>query len=215
MGFFLTVAMVQLIALFSPGPDFLFVSQSAARHSRRVAMAGVAGIALGVAFWSGLALAGLHLLFQRLAWLQRVVSLAGGLYLCWIGLQMLRGAMRRPSLPGQSATAAGAPVLPHSAGKALRQGLATNLANPKVVIYFGSIFSAFVGDHSAPGVRWMLWLLVVAETLAWFSVVAIVFGLPSMRAWYARMGRMLDGAAGAVFGLFGLELLWRARQAAT
>lgn len=211
MGFFLTVALVQLIALLSPGPDFLFVSQGAARHSRRVAMAGVVGITLGVAFWSGLALAGLHLLFQRLAWLQRAVSLAGGMYLIWIGLQMLRAALRRPV---QVSDGELAPLLPRSAGKALRQGLLTNLANPKVVIYFGSIFSAFVGEHSAVAVRWELWLLVVLETLAWFSVVAIVFGLPAMRSWYARMGRVLDGVAGAVFGLFGLELLWRARQVA-
>lgn len=212
MGMFLTVALVQLIALLSPGPDFLFVSQAAARHSRRVALAGVAGITLGVAFWSGLALTGLHLLFRQLAWLQRGISLAGGLYLCWIALQMLRGALRTPSQAGPGEAV---PPLAHSPGKALRQGLLTNLANPKVVIYFGSIFSAFVGEHTGTTMRWELWALVVAETLGWFSVVALVFGLPAMRAWYARAGRILDGLAGVVFGLFGLELLWRARQIAS
>ncbi|MHC1480066.1 LysE family transporter [Frateuria aurantia] len=211
MSFLLTVALVQLIALLSPGPDFLFVSQGAARHSRKVALAGVLGITLGVAFWSALALAGLHLLFQQLAWLQRAVSFAGGLYLCWIGIQMLRSALRHPAAAVETS---GQAVLPRTPGRAWRQGLLTNLANPKVVIYFGSIFSAFVGEHAPLALRWELWLLVVAETLAWFTAVALVFGLPAMRAGYARIGRALDGVAGAVFGLFGLELLWRARLAA-
>lgn len=49
---FVTVALVHLIALMSPGPDFFFVSQTAASRSRRQAMYGVQGITLGVAIWA-------------------------------------------------------------------------------------------------------------------------------------------------------------------
>ncbi len=62
---FLTVAMVHLIALMSPGPDFFFVSQTAASRSRKEAMMGVIGITLGVLVWAAVALMGLHLILQK------------------------------------------------------------------------------------------------------------------------------------------------------
>ncbi len=48
----------------------------------------------------------------------------------------------------------------------LREGLLTNLANPKAIIYFGSVFSLFVGDSVGAGARWGIFLLIIVETLA-------------------------------------------------
>lgn len=207
MSLFLTLALVQLIALASPGPDFFYVSQTAMSHSRREALAGAAGIALGVAMWAALALLGLQLLLHRLAWLERLIAVAGGLYLCWMGVQMLRGALA-PS----TADAPRHPLrLASGPWRALRRGLYTNLANPKAVVYFGSIFSAFVGDGLGAAARWGLWLMVVAETLLWFALVASVFALPAMRRGYLRLRRSIDGCAGAVFVLFGLHLIFARR----
>jgi len=209
MSLFLTIALVHLIALMSPGPDFFYVSQTAVSHSRREALAGVAGITLGVAVWAALALLGLQLLLHRLLWLERVIAVCGGAYLCWMGFKMLRGA-----LTAADGSASTHPVrLASGPWRALRNGLFTNLANPKAVVYFGSIFSAFVGDQLGAGARWGLWLMVVAETLLWFALVAGVFALPAMRRSYLRLRRWIDGCAGAVFMLFGLHLIFARRAA--
>ena len=202
MPLFLTIALVHLLALASPGPDFLFVSQTAASRSRAQAMAGVLGITLGIAVWAALALLGLHVLLHRLAWLQRTVAVAGGAYLLWMGWQLLRAAWR-PS----AAAAGGAVPLPSSAWRSLRAGLLTNLANPKAVVYFASVFSALVGPDVTAVTRGQLWLLVSVESLAWFALVATLFALPPMRRAYLRKARVIDGLAGGVFVLFGLQLL--------
>lgn len=207
MSQFLTLAVVQLIALMSPGPDFFYVSQTAVSHSRREALAGVVGIALGVAIWAALALLGLQLLVHRLAWLERSIAVCGGAYLCWMGWKMLRSAWVAPV----AGTAAHVVHLANGPWRALRNGLFTNLANPKAVVYFGSIFSAFVGEGLAAGTRWGLWLMVVAETLLWFALVAGVFALPAMRRGYLRLSRWIDGGSGAVFVLFGLHLIFARR----
>ena len=89
---FLTVAMVHLIALMSPGPDFFFVSQTAASRSRKEAMMGVIGITLGVLVWAAVALMGLHLILQKMAWLHQIITVGGGLYLCWMGWQLMKSA---------------------------------------------------------------------------------------------------------------------------
>lgn len=203
MNLFLTIAIVQIVALITPGPDFFFVSQLAASRSRREALAGVLGIALGVAVWAALALLGLQILLHRLAWLQRGIAIAGGAYLCWMGFQMLRAAWK--ATPDAAVPAVD--VRHSSPWRALVRGLATNLANPKAAVYFASIFSAFVGDGISAGSRWGLWAMVTAETFAWFALVAGIFALPAMRRGYVRASRWIDGGAGAIFTLFGLHLI--------
>lgn len=207
MSLFLTIAIVQLVALLSPGPDFFFVSQTAVSRTRRQALFGVLGITLGVALWSAAALAGLQLLLQQLAWLERLISVAGGLYLAWMGLKMLRGALKAPGATGEPRA-----VLQQSEWATLRAGLLTNLSNPKVVIYFGSVFSAFLGKDVSAGARWGLWGMVVIETLLWFTVVAGIFALPAMRRGYLKLSRWIDGLAGAVFVAFGLHLIFASRH---
>ena len=209
MSLFLTIALVHIVALITPGPDFFFVSQLAASRSRREALAGVVGIALGVAAWAALALLGLHVLLQRLAWLERGIAVLGGAYLCWMGFQLLRSAWRtKPDAAVPTVDVRGS-----SPWKALVRGLATNLANPKAAIYFASIFSAFVGDDMTTGARWGLWAMITVETMLWFAVVAGIFALPAMRRGYVRASRWIDGGAGAIFSLFGLYLIFGRRAA--
>lgn len=202
MPLFLTIALVHLLALASPGPDFLFVSQTAASRPRTQAMAGVLGIALGIAVWAALALLGLHVLLHRLAWLQRTVAIAGGAYLLWLGFQLLRAAWHPAG-----ATSASTPSLPSGIWRSLRAGLLTNLANPKAVVYFASVFSALVGPAVTAATRWQLWLLVTVESLAWFALVSTLFALPPMRRAYLRKARTIDALAGGAFVLFGLQLM--------
>lgn len=72
---FLTVAMVHIVALMSPGPDFFFVSQTAVSRSRKEAMMGVLGITCGVMVWAGIALLGLHLIIEK--WLAAYADYGG------------------------------------------------------------------------------------------------------------------------------------------
>ncbi len=203
---FFTVALVHFIALMSPGPDFFFVSQTAASRSRREAMMGVAGISLGIVVWAGVALMGLNLILQKMAWLHQIIMVGGGIYLCWMGWQLLRSARAQHRQP--LAAPAEVKVALPKAGRSFLRGLLTNLSNPKAVIYFGSVFSLFVGDNVGAGARWGLFLLIVAETFIWFSLVAVVFALPAMRRGYQRLAKWIDGLAGALFTGFGLHLIF-------
>ncbi|MDF7729185.1 LysE family transporter, partial [Enterobacter hormaechei subsp. steigerwaltii] len=100
------------------------------------------GVGLGTLFSrSVIALLGLHLIIEKMAWLHTLIMVGGGLYLCWMGYQMLRGALKK------EAVSAPAPQVELAkSGRSFLKGLLTNLANPKAIIYFGSVFSLFVGD---------------------------------------------------------------------
>ena len=199
---FLTVALVHIIALMSPGPDFFFVSPTAVSRSRKEALMGVLGITCGVMVWAGVALLGLHLIIEKMAWLHTIIMVGGGLYLCWMGYQMLRGALKKSDAPAPEPQ-----VELARSGRSFLKGLLTNLANPKAIIYFGSVFSLFVGDNVGTGERWGIFLLIVLETLTWFTVVASLFALPAMRRGYQRMAKWIDGIAGTLFAGFGIHLI--------
>ncbi|WP_318372403.1 threonine export protein RhtC [Enterobacter sp.] len=199
---FLTVALVHIVALMSPGPDFFFVSQTAVSRSRKEAMMGVLGITAGVMVWAGVALLGLHLILEKMAWLHNIIMVGGGLYLCWMGYQMLRGALKK-----EEPSASEPQIELATSGRSFLKGLLTNLANPKAIIYFGSVFSLFVGDNVGSAERWGIFVLIALETFAWFTVVASLFALPSMRRGYQRMAKWIDGVAGALFAGFGIHLI--------
>ncbi len=199
----LTVAVVHFIALLSPGPDFFFVSQTAVSRSRREAMMGVLGITVGVMVWAGVALLGLHLILEKMAWLHNIIMVGGGLYLCWMGYQMLRGAFKK--VPQDSEAAVEVELA--KGGRSFLKGLLTNLANPKAIIYFGSVFSLFVGDSVGSAERTILFVMIAAETFAWFTLVASLFALPRIRRGYQRLAKWVDGVAGALFTGFGIHLI--------
>ncbi len=200
---FLTVALVHLVALMSPGPDFFFVSQTAVSRSRKEAMMGVLGITGGIMVWAGVALLGLHILLEKMAWLHNLIMVGGGLYLCWMGYHMIRGALKKNAQLAEEVLEV---ELAHG-GRSFVKGLLTNLANPKAIIYFGSVFSLFVGDNVGGPERVGLYVMIVLLTFAWFSVVASLFALPKMRRGYQRIAKWIDGMAGGLFTLFGLHLI--------
>ncbi len=67
----ITLAFIHFCALITPGPDFFLVSQTAVSRSRKEAMLVVAGITAGVMFWASLALMGLNIIFEKMAWLKQ------------------------------------------------------------------------------------------------------------------------------------------------
>ncbi len=200
----LTVAGVHLAALASPGPDFFFITQVAVNHSRKDALKAVIGITLGVVVWAAVALLGLHILVERVAWIRGVLYFAGGAYLSYLGFLLLRGALSAPVMVGEHKSRRAL-----SREKLLLKGLLTNLANPKALIYFGSVFILFVGEGVSSGARGAIFTLVVGETFLWFSLVALLFSIPALKAAYQKAGRYLDGLAGLFFLGFGLNLIYQ------
>lgn len=164
---------------------------------------GVLGITLGIVIWAGVALMGLHLILEKMAWLHEIIMVGGGLYLLWMGWQLMRSARQRHKQPQSEAPVVELP----KKGMSFLKGFLTNLSNPKAIIYFGSVFSLFVGNDVGAMERWGLFLLIIGETFAWFTLVAAIFAMPWMRDKYQRMAKWVDGMAGVLFAGFGIHLI--------
>ncbi|MHC5226083.1 LysE family transporter [Ignatzschineria sp. LJL83] len=220
------VAGIHFMALITPGPDFFLVTQIAVSHSRREALMTVIGITLGVAVWAVIALLGLHVLVEKMPWIQTVLYCAGGAYLSYLAYLLLNSSFvqikaRKKQSEIQdintehaeedcAETIKTTEIEKKYHNKLLLKGLFTNLANPKALIYFGSVFVLFVGDQVSDIVRLEIFALVVLETFLWFMIVATLFSLPKLKAIYQKVSIYIDGIAGIFFLGFSINLIYQA-----
>lgn len=198
-----------MLAVMSPGPDFLFVTRTAVSQTRGKTLLGVLGITTGVAFWAGLSILGLQVVFHAMPWIQSFLTVAGAMYLMWMGFDLLKSGL---CFAKTADTQAGSGQTNTNAPKSMRHpfifGLFTNLANPKAFIYFASIFSGLITTDTGDVLRILIFAIVVVETFLWFALVALIFGLDPLRRAYQRLCRWIDGLAGVLFIGFGLGLIW-------
>lgn len=190
---------VDLVAVVSPGPNFLIVSASSMRYGRGQGIAAVLGILSANVIWVLGALLGLALLFRLVPWLYGTVKAVGGLYLIYLAVQYWRA-------PAHSASSTTQPQARFSS--AYLRGFLTGLTNPKSLVYFGSIFSLFVGPSSPLWVGIVAGAIVMLNGALWYGGVALFFGSGRVQRAYGAIKRPLDRAAGTLMGAFGLRLLW-------
>jgi threonine/homoserine/homoserine lactone efflux protein len=202
LGMLAAVGGLWMVAVATPGPNALLVARLAVVRGRGAGLAAVGGIGLGTLAWSLSGFFGVHLLFLAAPLLYRGLMIAGALWLVWLGVRLLAGSFVTAGAPREAAGAT------FRAG-GFRAGLLTSLSNPKSMLLVGSLFAA-VMPHGAP---WPLGLAAVAEmvaiSLAWYGAVVLLLSAPRAASVYARAGRWLDRAAGAIFIGFGLAVVER------
>ncbi|MGS0707835.1 LysE family transporter [Acinetobacter sp. ANC 3781] len=201
----ISIAVIHFFALISPGPDFFFVTQSAIRQSRTHALCAALGVSLSILVWSICAISGLHFLFQKIAWLQQVLMTLGGLYLLYLGIQLLKSAFNKNPVPISKNQNEILPKKSHST--LLVQGFLTNMANPKALVYFSSVFSIAISTNVSIFEQSSLLALVFIESLIWFSAVALVFSTAKINYYYQKFSKKIDGITGGIFISFGCLLI--------
>jgi RhtB (resistance to homoserine/threonine) family protein len=201
-----TIGVVHLLAVMSPGPSFLVTVQAAVARSHADGIKVALGLGAGTILWSTAALLGLNVLFHQFQWLFVGVKIAGALYLLWIAVQIIRHASDPLEMNAEAGGEAGQ--------NPLLRGFLTQISNPKVVVFFGSIFIAMLPGN-VPG--WMvvaLIAIVTANEIVWYSLVSLLFGSAPVRRFYFAAKRWIDRMIGAFLGVLGLRLLWQAGDAA-
>lgn len=115
----------------------MLVSSVSLARGRMAGIQSAAGVSAGIMIYATLSLWSLSLVFERLVWLMMAVKILGGLYLCYLGVTLWRSTFRVHT-PAPSATCEKS--LP-ARRNAFITGLLTNLANPKAIAFFASVFA--------------------------------------------------------------------------
>lgn len=200
-AFFAVAAAVTL----SPGPAFALMLQVAARDGWRAAMANIAGNSVGVLLWGMLSAVGVSALVTANRVAYDVLHYGGAVFLVGLGLRAL--ARRRGAV---------GPVEPdvvrlRTARQAARKGVVNSAANPKLAVFFVSLFPQFVAPgHAVLPAALAMAMAIVALDVVWYGTVAALVDR-SRRVLAPRLLRRLERVTGAVLVGFGLRLATETR----
>jgi RhtB (resistance to homoserine/threonine) family protein len=193
LGPFLVVAVLVVI---TPGVDMALVTRNALLYGRRAALLTALGVNVGIFFWVMAAALGLAAVVATSAEAFAVIKLAGAAYLIYLGVQALRSAhpaerVSRPVPKGRDA---------------LRQGLISNLLNPKIAVFFTSLLPQFVQADAATHELLVLGLLFNTMGVCWLFLYATAAARGRNVLARPRVKRALDRVTGVVLIGLGARL---------
>jgi threonine/homoserine/homoserine lactone efflux protein len=192
---------VAIAIIVTPGPDTALTVKNALRGGRRGGTCTAAGVAAGQATWALLTSLGVAAILRASQPAFLALRVAGAAYLVWLGLQALVAAVRGRGADGHAAVRS-QPLI--TGASAFRQGLLSNLANPKMVVFFTSLLPQFApaGRTSSLPSLLGLGLLFSCLTLGWLAAYAAVAARLGDVLRTSRVRRWLDAAtAVALLGL--------------
>ena len=179
-------AALAIVLVLTPGPDSMLVLGRAVREGRSSALAAGLGVVAGLTAWAAAAAVGVAAFVTSSGAAYDALRSVGAAYLVWIGVQHLR-----------SSGAA------HDAGgRSFRAGVATNLLNPKIAVFYVSVLPQF-GDDGAEIAA--LAAIHVALSLLWLSCLAVA-GSRAASGLRPVVQRRLEVLGGGVLVVLGVRL---------
>ncbi len=184
----------------TPGPDTMYILARSVTQGRRAGLMSVLGISTGILVHTVFAALGLSAILATSAWTFAIVKFAGAAYLIYLGVQALQKKSSLATLE----------VTPMSGWKVYRQGVITNVFNPKVAVFFLAFLPQFIDPSAKLGVFPFLFLgiLFVTGGTVWCLGVAMCAATATRTIRRnVRLLNLLERVSGCVYIALGLNLL--------
>ena len=195
------LAVVHLLAVASPGPSTVLVIQTSAVAGRRGGLLAAFAMMVGALAWAAAALYGLQALFAKFEWLYVAFRIGGALFLVYIAIMIWRHA--RDPLPEIAVDRTA-----HMTGwQGFMRALLLQLSNPKIMVFFGSIFLSVLPQNTPAWVDGAVLAIVAVNEFCWFALLALLFSGRPARAFYRRAKVWLDRVMGGVLAMLGVRLV--------
>jgi len=201
MAAFLGVA---ILVIVTPGQDTALTIRNTLVGGRGPGIVTAAGVASGQFIWTVATSAGLAALIVASEPVFTALKLAGAAYLIFLGAQALYAALR-PHGADSNANV----VLAHRLDRiaAYRQGVLSNLGNPKMAVFFSSLLPQFIAPgHASFATLLMLGIVFNAMTLTWLTGYALVVKRVGDVLRRDRVRRSMEAVTGLALVGLGLQL---------
>ena len=187
----------------TPGQDTMYIVTRSLAQGSRAGFLSVCGISSGLLVHTFAAAFGLSAILNTSALLFQVIKTLGALYLIYLGLRMISAP------PLLFPHAGGVPAADPSWGKIYRQGLVTNILNPKVALFFLAFMPQFISSQSEHHTLAFLLLgaVFVSTASLWFLCLTWLTSRVGDRLHaHGFLAKRMPQLAGAVFIGLGLQL---------
>ena len=208
MTAFLTIALIHLLAVMSPGPDFALCTRNSLIYSRRTGIFTAIGFALGILVHVSYCLLGIGLIIARSILLFNMIKCLGAGYLLFIGCK----ALMHKSSAGSLREASRIKHDDLSPLTSLRMGFLCNVLNPKVTLFFLALFTQVINPHTPLSIKMLYGLVMSLQTFLWFSFVATVLSLAALKRRFERIQGIVERSMGAILIALGLRVALATRE---
>ncbi len=197
---FLMVAGVHLLAVASPGPDFVLISRNSLAYSRKTGIYSAIGLGLGILVHVTYSLVGIGFIISKSILLFSVLKYAGAAYLIYIGYKCLKAQ------PQGAQTATLQKKSDMGAFAAMRMGFLTNVLNPKATLFFFALFTQVISQHTPKIIQVAYGLEMALATFLWFAFVAVVLSHSLIRNRFSKIQHYVERTFGVILIGLGIKV---------
>ena len=198
MNEFLTVVLLHLFAVMSPGPDYVLVTRQSIRYGRRVALWSSGGIGFGILFHSLLAVTGILFFIASNDFYLIFLKLICSAYLLYLGITSIINTSNfdQNRVKDDKWTNA----------NGFFAGLLTNITNVKALLFFITLFGVVL-DSQSQGNLILYGIYMAFATFVWFSLVSYIFTSDIFKSQFFKFFKFFEKFLGVVLVIIALQLV--------
>ena len=195
---FLAVLTITVLAVLSPGADFVVVVKNSLSGSRQSGIFTAIGIFSAIWIHTFYTLAGIGLIISQSILIFTFIKIIGTLYLIYLGISCIRNKDKLKTI--------NADEVGLSNWKSFQSGFITNLFNPKATMFYLSVFTQVVSTETPIFIQIIYGLTISLSCLIWFSIVAIFLNNEKIKSQFLKAQKPIEIALGIILIGFGLQV---------
>lgn len=200
------ICLITLISDVTPGPNFWKIVHYSVARNRADAITFATGLLSASIVHCLLGLAGVAAIISQFELGLTLIQTLGGSYIAYYGLTMILRAKRKADTDADAETAPA-----HSKRKLWVDGLLTNFANPKTILFYASLFAVSLKPDQSPTYLFALVSCMLATSFCTNSAVACVFSLRRVQAIFRKWQQVISRVIGAMLIVAGLKIVFQQR----
>ena len=198
----LTIAIIHLLAVISPGPDFILITRNSIAYSRKAGRYSALGLGLGILVHVFYSIVGIGFVISQSILLFSIIKIIGASYLVYIGYKSLT-SKPSPSKLNMNEIAVKQDLKPI---EAVKIGFITNVTNPKVTLFFLSLFTQVINPGTPLSWQILYGLEMSVVTFGWFAIVATAFTHPLIKHKVGGIQHYAERVMGVILIGLGIRL---------
>lgn len=198
---FSTIAILHLLAVASPGPDFAIVLKQSLNKGKQEAIKSSIGIGTGILIHCSYSILGIGAILKNSESLFRIMQICCAAYLAYLGITAL---LPKPVKKDSTKIKSGVYGITNS----FFIGLLTNVLNPKATLFFISLFTVILKPGTSINHKIIFSIYMAIATCIWFTFVSILFGNKKLKLRFIGFSHWIDKVMGIILLILSLHLVF-------
>tara|TARA_Y100000994_G_C15681151_1_gene437803 strand:+ start:395 stop:1021 length:627 start_codon:yes stop_codon:yes gene_type:complete len=199
---FLTIIILHLFAVMSPGPDFALIVRQSLCYNRKISIITSLGIGFGILFHIFLSITGVGIIISNSIILFDIIKISGGLYLIFLGYNSIASDVEIVLKVDQKSENIKNNI------NAFLNGLITNILNPKATLFFLSLYTFIVNNQPIIQIQvfYGIWMAII--TTLWFCFLSIILTHSIIRKKIQKFLNIIQNITGIMLIAIGIQLIF-------